>query len=204
MLLDKFSLLSSQWPVFLVLFLIVFAIFTLVKDFCTWCFKPNEKEKAKAELREMIAKGTNDTARFNWLAGRAGLNFGCQLSYFKSTQEIQRLDLKTGDIVVIGFAGMTGDQISAFKKALCPMIKGCSVFPVYDRVGIIAIITPDKEIIDARQKAKDAANELFGKNMSESDVICDVLKKASERAKTEGDLLRKPLRDSPIAPSLST
>lgn len=183
---DRLSVFASAWPIFLVLFLIFYALATLGKEFFEWCFEPNEKEKAKAELREMIAKGTNDAARFNWLAGRAGLGFGCELSYFKSTQEIQRLDLKTGDIVVIGFAGMTGKQIDDFKKSLCQMIKGCSVFPVYDRVGIVAIITPDKEIIDARQKAKDAANELFGKNMSESDVICDALKKASERAKTEG------------------
>jgi len=137
---DRLSVFASAWPIFLVLFLIFFALATLGKEFFEWCFSFSEKEKARKQLFDLIKNGGGNPEKFNHLAKKAGIKFGDY--YFK---EVKNLTIKSGDIILWGVSGVTKTQYEQQKESLKAVFpKGCIVFPVDSGEGLLAILTPDK------------------------------------------------------------
>lgn len=139
---DRLSVFASAWPIFLVLFLIFFALATLGKEFFEWCFSFSEKEKARKQLFDLIKNGGGNPEKFNHLAKKAGIKFGDY--YFK---EVKNLTIKSGDIILWGVSGVTKTQYEQQKESLKAVFpKGCIVFPVAFGEGLLAIITPENGI----------------------------------------------------------
>lgn len=140
MFLDKLSLFSGLWPVFLALFLLVYAAFVLMKEFVVWCFEYSKKRKAITELREMIGKKHFDKDRFVLLAGIAGWKVSFEKSIIFDESNIKdwmkSIELKNGDVLVYGTKGMTHQKYNNITGLICPFLPdGCALFTDFDSFG---------------------------------------------------------------------